>query len=316
MPVDFKYLPFGMEAEFTGMPRKRSAEICAAYFGTEVEKDLSQNYPRGCQRYDVKDENDRIWKLVYEDSVFAEPSRYTCRVELVSPICQYEDLTRIKFLVMALKQQGLMKVNPSCGFHVHVDGALFDAKTLRNLVNLVAGKEALLYKALQVDDKREQRFCKKVNREFLEAINEGKPDTLEAFRDIWYSTLKAECEYPEQTRYYGLNLHSFFTNGSIEYRMFNGTCEPERINAMIILSLAMSAYALNREQILYRKTEPTQEKRAFSAWLSQLGLVGKEFQKTRRLLVENLGGKPDVLDLKLQKQLSKDQAWKQIVDWI
>ena len=85
---------------------------------------------------------------------------------------------------------------------------------------------------------------------------------------------------------------------------------------MIILSLAMSAYALNREQILYRKTEPVQEKRAFSAWLSQLGLVGKEFQKTRRLLVENLGGKPDVLDLKLQKQLSKDQAWKQIVDWI
>ncbi len=85
---------------------------------------------------------------------------------------------------------------------------------------------------------------------------------------------------------------------------------------MIILSLAMSAYALNREQILYRKTEPVQEKRAFSAWLSQLGLVWERISKDAQAACRKSWGKPDVLDLKLQKQLSKDQAWKQIVDWI
>ncbi len=313
MSINFKELPFGVELEFTGMPRIRAAEICAAYFGTEVEKDKSQRYSRGYQRYRIKDEKERIWQLVYDGSVFAEPSRYTCRVELVSPVCRYEDVTQIESLVMALNQQGTMKVNRSCGLHVHVDGALFDARTLRNLVNLVANKEALLYKSLQVDGKREQSFCKKMNGEFLQAVNRQKPDRLESFRDIWYNTLKEECERSEQTRYHGLNLHSFFTNGSIEYRMFNGTCEPERIGAAVRLSLAMTAQALNREEIGYRRTKPVQEKAAFGAWLSQMGLSGKEFQKTRRLLLENLEESLDVLKLDLKKELEKDGELQQMM---
>ena len=147
----------------------------------------------------------------------------------------------------------------------------------------------------------------------MQAVNRQKPDSLESFWDIWYNTLKGASERPEQTRYYGLNLHSFFANGSMEYRMFNGTCEPERIGAAVRLSLAMTAQALNREEIRYRRTKPAQEKAAFGAWLSQMGLSGKEFQKTRRLLLENFEVKPDALELDLKKDLAKEGGLKQMM---
>ena len=95
--------------------------------------------------------------------------------------------------------------------------------------------------------------------------------------------------------------------------MFNGTCEPERIGAAVRLSLAMTAQALNREEIGYRRTKPVQEKAAFGAWLSQMGLSGKEFQKTRRLLLENLEESLDVLKLDLKKELEKDGELQQMM---
>ncbi len=36
-------LAFGVEIEFTGMTRKRAAELCAAYFGTRNRQETLQN---------------------------------------------------------------------------------------------------------------------------------------------------------------------------------------------------------------------------------------------------------------------------------
>lgn len=71
-------------------------------------------------------------------------------MEVVSPICHYEDIETIQDLVRKLRRAGAC-VNDSCGIHIHVDAAPHSAKTLRNLVNIMVSKEDLLYKALAVD---------------------------------------------------------------------------------------------------------------------------------------------------------------------
>ena len=57
---------------------------------------------------------------------------------------------------------------------------------MKNLVNLVASKEELIYKSLDIDPDR-VRYCKKVNEKLLDEINNKKPLTIEELADIWYS---------------------------------------------------------------------------------------------------------------------------------
>ena len=85
MAVDLRELAFGVEIEFTGMTRKRAAEICAAYFGTEVRQETQQ-------KFSVSDERGRNWRFVYDSSIRAVPGGQEYQVELVSPICRYEDI--------------------------------------------------------------------------------------------------------------------------------------------------------------------------------------------------------------------------------
>lgn len=99
MTVDMRELAFGVEIEFTGMTRRRAAEICAAYFGTTVGQDAAG------RSYRVRDETGRSWKFVDDSSIRAEPSGDEYRVELVTPICQYGDIERIQELLRKLREK-------------------------------------------------------------------------------------------------------------------------------------------------------------------------------------------------------------------
>ncbi|HBP20477.1 MAG TPA: amidoligase, partial [Planctomycetes bacterium] len=55
------------------------------------------------------------------------------QAEVVSPILRYEDIETLQEVIRAVRRAGA-RVDTSCGIHVHVDAARFDAKALRNLV--------------------------------------------------------------------------------------------------------------------------------------------------------------------------------------
>ena len=285
MAVDLRELAFGVEIEFTGMTRKRAAEICAAYFGTEVRQETQQ-------KFSVSDERGRNWRFVYDSSIRAVPGGQEYQVELVSPICRYEDIERIQELVRKLRNEGHMKINRSCGLHIHVDGAQFDARTLRNLVNLVANKEDMIYRALNVEAGREMRYCKKTDPQFLRELNEKKPKDLQTFRQIWYQDSRQNMTHGhyDSSRYRCLNLHSFFEKGTVEYRVFNGTSHAGRIKAAIQFVLAITAQALNQKYVQLGKTQSDNEKYTFRTWLLRLGLIGDEFKTARNFLLKNLKG--------------------------
>lgn len=285
MAVDLRELAFGVEIEFTGMTRKRAAEICAAYFGTEVRQETQQ-------KFSVSDERGRNWRFVYDSSIRAVPGGQEYQVELVSPICRYEDIERIQELVRKLRNEGHMKINRSCGLHIHVDGTQFDARTLRNLVNLVANKEDMIYRALNVEAGREMRYCKKTDPQFLRELNEKKPKDLQTFRQIWYQDSRQNMTHGhyDSSRYRCLNLHSFFEKGTVEYRVFNGTSHAGRIKAAIQFVLAITAQALNQKYVQLGKTQSDNEKYTFRTWLLRLGLIGDEFKTARNFLLKNLEG--------------------------
>lgn len=280
---------FGIEMEMTGIPRKRAAKVIAAYFDTH------EVYDGGIyDAYHVTDGQGRKWKVVSDASIHpaARDGRSAStlyKVEVVSPICYYEDIETIQELVRKLRHAGAC-VNRSCGIHIHVDAAPHSVKTLRNLVNIMVSKEDLLYKALAVDVAREDHYCQKTDLSFLEELNRKKPKSIENFERMWYHGDSRRYAHYDETRYHALNLHSVFSKGTIEFRLFNGTMHAGKVKTYIQLSLAISHQALVQKGASHSRTKSTNEKYTFRTWLLRLGMIGEEFQTARKFLLENLEG--------------------------
>lgn len=283
---------FGIEIEMTGITRKKAAEVIAEYFGTESFY-LGTYY----KTYGAKDRQGRTWKATYDSSIIAQKKsggrtvqaadEYKC--EIVSPILTYGDMADLQEVVRRLRHSGAF-VNSQCGIHIHVDAGRYTPQTLRNLVNIIASKEDILYKALRIDPAR-MRWCKKTNGELLEAINRRKPQTMEALKDIWYAgSTRGRDEHYNDTRYHGLNLHSVFTKGTVELRLFNSTTHAGEIKAYIQFCLAVSHQALTQKKASARKTVTDNEKYAFRCWMLRLGLSGDEFKTCRLHFLKHLEG--------------------------
>ena len=283
---------FGIEIEMTGITRKKAAEVIAEYFGTESFY-LGTYY----KTYGAKDRQGRTWKATFDSSIIAQKKsggrtvraadEYKC--EVVSPILTYEDMADLQEIIRQLRHKGAF-VNSQCGIHIHVDASRYTPQTLRNLVNIIASKEDILYKALRIDPAR-LRWCKKTNEKLLEAINRRKPQTMEALKDIWYAgSTRGRDEHYNDTRYHGLNLHSTFTKGTVEFRLFNSTTHAGEIKAYIQFCLAVSHQALTQKKASARKTVTDNEKYAFRCWMLRLGLSGDEFKTCRLHFLKHLEG--------------------------
>ena len=272
---------FGIEIELTGLTRRKAADIVAAYFNTQ-----SRYTGEGYDAYRIKDGSGRDWKIMSDSSISTERGGES--VELVSPICKYGDIPVIQEIVRQLRHNGAI-ANSSCGIHVHVNAAPHNAVTLRNIANIIASKEDLLYKALKVDVHREN-YCQKTDYRFLERLNQRPPRTLDQVKRLWYNGRDESGIHYSSTRYRGLNLHSVFSKGTIEFRLFNGTTHAGEVKTAIQLCLAISHQALIQRCARHTKTISTNEKYTFRTWLLRLGLIGDEFKTTRDHLLKHLEG--------------------------
>ncbi|MBS3974562.1 MAG: amidoligase family protein [Actinobacteria bacterium] len=290
--MDMKEQRFGIEIEMTGLSRQHAAQVLSEYFGRPA------NFDGGYYgEYSVLDSQSRRWKVMSDGSIKTEKKEgrqivsadNTYSVELVSPICRYEDIETIQEIVRKLRQAGMI-ANKSCGIHIHLDASPHNANTLRNITNIMASKEDLIYKAMQVEVARERQYCKKVEQGFLDEINRKKPKTLNEVSRIWYNGGDGHREHYHNSRYHCLNLHSVFQKGTIEFRLFNSTTHAGKIKAYIQLCLAISAQALNQRCASRQKTRSTNEKYTFRTWLLRLGLIGDEFKTARLHLLEHLDG--------------------------
>lgn len=283
---------FGIEIEMTGLTRSRAAEVIAEYFGTTKEYEGSFY-----DTYFARDTTGRKWKVMSDGSLDCQRKEGRRKVsadrnysvEVVSPICQYGDIETVQELIRKLREAGAF-VNSSCGIHIHINAAPFDAPHLRNLVNIMAAKEDMIYKALKVSRGRESHYCRKIDPAFLERLNRQKPATLDRLKNLWYNGRDGSREHYHDSRYHCLNLHSVFQKGTVEFRAFNGELHAGKIKAYIQFCLAMTAQALNQRSASPTKTQSSNEKYTFRVWLLRLGMIGDEFKTARQHLLDHLDG--------------------------
>ena len=113
---------------------------------------------------------------------------------------------------------------------------------------------------------------------------------MEEVEELWYNGRGSRYHHYDISRYHALNLHSVFSKGTIEFRMFNSTLHAGEVKAYIQLCLAISHQALVQRGASRIKTQPENEKYTFRTWLLRLGLIGDEFKTARQHLLKNLEG--------------------------
>lgn len=290
--MDLREQKFGIEIEMTGITRERAAQVIAEYLNTTPQ------YEGGSYgAYSVPDNENRRWKIVSDASIQCQKkvgnrklaADRECSVEFVSPICKYEDIEKIQEMVRVLREAGAF-CNKSCGIHIHINAAPFEAYQLRNLVNIIASKEDMVYRALLVDSGRESRYCKKIDPNFLEKLNHRKPNTISELQDLWYNGRDGSHQHYHDSRYHCLNLHSVFQKGTIEFRAFNGSIHAGKLKAYIQFCMAITAQAYNQRSASPIKTVSENEKYTFRVWLLRLGLIGDDFKTARQHLLDHLDG--------------------------
>lgn len=280
---------FGVEVECTGLTRSAAAKAVAKVLGGSPE-----HFGGGYDRYDVYDNKNRLWKIMSDASIRCmykngDPASKLYSVELVTPILEYEDMATLQEVVRSIRRNGGI-CNESTGIHIHIDFTPYDAQKLRNLVNIFASKEDMLYRALRVDSNREDRYCKKVDKRFLEELNRRKPKDLQTIKRIWYGDNSEYHSHYDPSRYRCLNLHPMFTDNNIEVRAFNSSLNAGVLRAYISLVLAVSNQALTQKSASPRVTQSENPRYTFRTWLIRIGLNGEEFKNCRTHLLKHLEG--------------------------
>lgn len=290
---------FGVEVEMTGITREKAARLVAGVLGTTPSHPESNCY----HTRTIADQAARKWKIMRDSSITpirnddtSEPlDEY--RVEFVTPPLNYSDIELLQNIIRKLRENGA-KAHSSCGIHIHVDGANHTAVSLRRLVNFMTARQDLIYEALQIGD-RESSWCRKLNKTLLDAMKKDKYLTKEKAEEIWYSRANdgycggIDHQHYNSTRYHGVNLHSFFTKGTVEFRLFNSTLHAGKIKAYIQFCLAVSAWAItSQEKIVFRSMDgytPEQKVTIMRNILThRLGLYGDEFKTCRLHLMTPL----------------------------
>ena len=121
-------------------------------------------------------------------------------------------------------------------------------------------------------------------------MNTQRPKTMEHIERLWYNGESGRNQHYDSTRYHALNLHSVFSKGTIEFRMFNSTLHAGEVKSYIQLCLAISHQALVQRTASRTRTQSTNEKYTFRTWLLRLGMIGDEFKTARQHLLKNLDG--------------------------
>ena len=280
---------FGIEIELTGITRKETLNVINQRLNGVVDY----------YKETIKTEDNRVWKVAYDSSIEAKRKidgtyRYASSeycVELVSPILQYEDIELLQDLIRLIRKAGGYTKDSRCGIHIHLDGTDHNVQSIKNFINIIASKNDLLYKALNIAPER-IRYCKKIDDNLVRKLKTRRVKTYAKLKKMWYEDYMGATEtHYHQSRYHFLNLHSYFTgNHTVELRGFNSELHAGKVKAYILLALGMNEQALTQKCASSKKPQIENEKFAMRTYLNRIGFIGEENKNYRKHLCEYLEG--------------------------
>ena len=295
---EMKKQTIGVEIEMNNISRDKAAKVAARYFGTgRYENTAARN---GYYTWSAWDAQGREWKFQKDVSILGPDAK---KCEMVTPILKYEDIPFLQELVRKLRHAGARSdASRGCGVHIHIGANGHTPQTLRNLANIMASHERLLIDAINISSSRIHTYCQTVDQNFLRTLNRRKPRTMTQLADIWYSSQNANYgrgQHYNSSRYHMLNLHSTFTKGTVEFRLFQfdnpsearkGGLHAGQLKSYIQLCLAISQMAKTVRTASPKPQQNENPKYAMRTWLQRLGFIGDEFKTAREILIKRLAG--------------------------
>lgn len=203
---------FGVEIEAYNCTRERLAsELRSAGISVQVEG------------YNHTDHSDH-WKLVTDSSLHGNNT-----FELVSPILHGEagidELEKVCWVLELCD----VKVNDSCGLHIHMDVHDFTMDTWRNLAVTYKRLEPVI-DAFMPGSRRNNRYCKPLSGISETAITRAQ--TINDLRRVFHSD-----------RYHKVNLEAYARHCTVEFRQHGGSTNFTKMSAWIHFIEKMITFA-------------------------------------------------------------------------
>jgi hypothetical protein len=221
-------LKFGIEIEYHGSP--------------SAVADAMQNsgLPFMDRRNQYSGFSHTHWMLKYDGSV-------THGGELVSPPLDFDDpaqRAQVTTAILAMQQAGVTPHNDA-GIHIHVeasheDGTKFTPREAAAAVRFFHKFQDIIYRIASSGWSKirpRNSYFKPVEKDMAEKMM--KVRTESALIKAWYGDSRIPTEHYDDSRYRGINLHSFFQMGTIEFRVFNSSLNPDRVQAYVALCCAI-----------------------------------------------------------------------------
>lgn len=123
------------------------------------------------------------------------------------------------------------KTEKSCGLHIHIGNHVQDYRYFIALCEFMQKFEPDIYDMLP-DSRRDNTYCKKIDEKFWEKTNDLEQlKTINNLKENFYGTNNTgqSISHRHTKRYYGLNIHSLFYRGTIEFRYHSGTTSSTKI---------------------------------------------------------------------------------------
>ena len=226
---------FGIEIEAYGATRPA---LVTALQAEGLQANLA-GYGEGTTPY---------WKVGTDRSIRARNA-----FELVSPILSGDlGMTELGTAIGVLVRKNV-KVNQSCGFHVHIDATNMDIKGLRNVLKSYANNEDII-DALMPTSRRgsNNTYCRSLARitpqmTAAERVEKVKEFFAEVDRCQTVSELQAMVA--ARSRYVKLNLMAYSEHGSIEFRQHSGTVNRIKIVNWVTFCEAFVSHAATTRAI-------------------------------------------------------------------
>jgi len=159
------------------------------------------------------------------------------------------------------------------GFEVAVPLEGHTGITLRNLVNMVYSKQALIKKSLGIT-------ANIIEDDFCNYINEGKIDSLEDFKKAIEGIGEDRCP--------GITFD--ISNDFIAFKFYKWEASPEKIKAYTQLVTLLNQSAKTLKHASFKSKDTDNDKFTFRVWLVKIGMIGDEYKAARKVLIEKLSG--------------------------
>lgn len=171
--------------------------------------------------------------------------------EVVSPPLDFDDedqRAQVDRAVAAMVRAGAV-TDPSAGIHIHVDARDLTAEQVAAVGRLFAKFEDLIY-AIAASGWQTVRsggmatYCRPLTEDQIQGFTRVKSNR-QLERAYYGRVMNGSAGHGHGARYCGINIHSWFFRGTIEFRVFNSSLNSERIQAYIALCVALVQDARN-----------------------------------------------------------------------